>query len=230
MAERDLRYRVLRRFRGLRRFGVTPRLIPEGFAGVIAIGHRDYVGGMWEEMGRLQFDFLVGHGLQPEHVLLDIACGSLRGGVHFIRYLDPGNYLGIEKEGALIRRALAKELPREVPEEKRPEFVVSGAFEFERFSKQADFSLAQSLFTHLNEADLDLCLSKLRASVAPGHQLFGTFAPGGRTSEGRSHARASFFYAPAELEAIGERNGFNCYYIGDWGHPRSQMMMQFTAL
>jgi hypothetical protein len=229
MAERDLRYRVLRRFRGLRRIGVTPRLIPEGVAGVVAIGHRDYVGGMWETMGRLQFDFMVDHGLEREHTLLDIACGSLRGGVHFIRYLDPGNYLGIEKEGALIKRALAKELPREVREEKRPELVVSGAFEFERFSKQADFSLAQSLFTHLNEEDLDLCLQKLRDNVAPGHQLFATFAPGERKNEGRSHARASFFYTPAQLEEIGARNGFEPHYIGDWGHPRSQMMMQLTA-
>jgi len=229
MADRDLRYRVMRRFRGLRRFGVTPRLIPEGAAGVIAIGHRDYVGGMWDTMGRLQFDFLVERGLEPRHTLLDIACGSLRGGVHFIRYLDPGNYLGIEKEGALIKRALAKELPREVREEKRPELVVSGTFEFERFSKQADFSLAQSLFTHLNENDLDLCLGKLRENVASGHQLFATFAPGSHTNEGRSHARASFFYPPAQLEEIGERNGFAPHYIGGWGHPRNQMMMQLTA-
>ncbi len=229
MAERDLRYRVLRRFRGLRRFGVTPRLIPEGVAGVLAIGHRDYVGGLWEEMGQLQFDFLVSHGLEPRHTLLDIACGSLRGGVHFIRYLDPGNYLGIEKEAALIKRALAKELPRQVREEKRPELVVSGTFEFERFSKQADFSLAQSLFTHLNEADIDRCLRNLRANVAAGHQLFATFAPGARTNEGRSHARGAFLYSPEELEAIGARNGFEPTYIGDWGHPRSQKMMQFTA-
>ena len=229
MADRDLRYRVMRRFRGLRRLGVTPRVIPEGRAGVIAIGHRDYVGGMWETMGRLQFDFLVERGLEPQHTLLDIACGSLRGGVHFIRYLDPGNYLGIEKEAALIRRGLAKELPREVREQKRPELVVSGTFEFERFSKRADFSLAQSLFTHLNEDDLELCLRKLHANVAAGHELFATFAPGARTNEGRSHARASFFYAPSRLEAIGERNGFAAHYIGEWGHPRNQMMMQFTA-
>jgi hypothetical protein len=229
MAERDLRYRVLRRFRGLRRLGVTPRMIPEGLAGVLAIGHRDYVGGLWEEMGQLQFDFLVSRGLRPEHVLLDIACGSLRGGVYFIRYLDPGNYLGIEKERALIRRALAKELSRDVQEQKRPEFVVSGTFEFERFSKRADYSLAQSLFTHLNAVDIERCLNNLRANVEVGHQLFATFAPGSHRNEARSHARASFFYAAEELEAIGERCGFSCDYVGDWGHPRNQMMMRFLA-
>lgn len=220
---------MLRRWLGLRRFGVTPRAIPEGVAGVIAIGHRDYVGGMWESIGRLQLDFLVEHGLEPRHTLLDIACGSLRGGVHLIPYLDPGNYLGIDKEAALIKRGLTRELPRAVREAKRPEFVVSGTFEFGRFSKPADFSLAQSLFTHLNERDLDLCMRALRANVAAGHQLFATFTPGAHTNEGRSHAHATFSYPPPRLEEIGERHGFRANYVGDWGHPRDQMMMQFTA-
>ncbi len=42
--------------------------------------HRDMVGGMWEEIGRLQFEFLRARGLKPSHRLLDIGCGSLRGG------------------------------------------------------------------------------------------------------------------------------------------------------
>ena len=43
-------------------------------------GHREFVGGIWEVMGKLQFDFLVKQGLRPNHVFLDIACGSLRAG------------------------------------------------------------------------------------------------------------------------------------------------------
>jgi hypothetical protein len=43
--------------------------------------HRDLVGGLWEELGRLQFEFLVGAGLRPEMRLLDIGCGCPRGGV-----------------------------------------------------------------------------------------------------------------------------------------------------
>jgi hypothetical protein len=116
-----------------------------------------------------------------------------------------------------------------VLEEKRPEVVVSGSFEFERFSKQADFSLAQSLFTHLNAADIERCLRNLGANVAEGHQLFATFAPGSRTNDGRSHACASFFYSAGELAAIGDLTGFDCNYVGDWGHPRNRMMMQFIA-
>lgn len=56
----------------------------------------DAVGGLWQQMGQLQFDFLVRQGLKPEHRLLDIGCGTLRGGRHFIRYLNPGNYTGMD--------------------------------------------------------------------------------------------------------------------------------------
>jgi hypothetical protein len=193
------------------------------------IGHRDYVGGMWDEIGQLQFDFLVSQGLTPEHVFLDVACGSLRGGVHFIDYLNPGKYLGIEKEKLLIKKGIENELAPGVLEAKRPEFVASGSFEFERFSKRADYSLAQSLFTHLNSDDLALCLSKLRANVNSGHELYATFGPGASDYAGRSHALGYFQYSPDQLSAIGLKNGWRSHYIGDWGHPRGQMMMQFVA-
>ena len=66
--------------------------------------HRQMVGGLWDEMGQLQFDFLVRQGLSPEHRLLDIACGCLRGGVHFVRYLQPGNYYGVDVNAPLLER------------------------------------------------------------------------------------------------------------------------------
>ena len=71
--------------------------------GVMVFGHRDYVGAHWEELGSLQFRFMVDQGLLPHHVLVDIACGSLRGGVHFIPYLDPGNYLACYNVGHTYR-------------------------------------------------------------------------------------------------------------------------------
>ena len=42
--------------------------------------HRDVVGGLWEEIGCLQLSVLKRIGLQKSHTLLDIGCGSLRGG------------------------------------------------------------------------------------------------------------------------------------------------------
>ena len=53
------------------------------------------IGGMWEEIGQLQFDYLRNDGLRPDHSMLDIGCGTLRGGRHFIAWLSPGKYTGL---------------------------------------------------------------------------------------------------------------------------------------
>lgn len=122
-----------------RRYRAPPRVEAAGEEAVEKLGHRNYVGGMWEEIGKLQFDFLVKQGLKPSHCFLDIGCGSFRGGIHFINYLDAGNYLGIDKEKALIDLGIEKELGNTVYEKKKPEVVVSDNFTFERFLKSRNF-------------------------------------------------------------------------------------------
>jgi hypothetical protein len=192
------------------------------------MGHREYVGGMWEEIGRLQFDFLVRQGLKPTHCFLDIACGCLRGGVNFIKYLEPGNYLGIEKEGSLIDIGINSELGKEMYEQKKPELVVSGAFEFHKFSKRPNFSLAQSLFSHLSEKDICLCLKNLGQFVGAGHIFFATFLEGDSAGNPTdSHSLKGFEYTRAAMEDFGASNGWKSAYIGDWNHPRNQKMMKY---
>ena len=192
--------------------------------------HRAYVGGKWDEIGRLQLDFMIARGLRPEDVFLDVACGSLRGGVHFIKYLDPGNYLGIDKERTLVRRGASRELPRAVRKQKHPEFVISDAFEFERFSKRPQFSLAQSLFTHLVPEQIERCLANLLGFVPAGHDFYATFYPGeSAANPASSDDFKRFAYSREELSALAQRTGWNSDYIGDWGHPRGQLMMRFSA-
>ena len=198
--------------------------------GILVFGHRDYVGALWDEMGALQFQFMVDNGLLPRHTLLDIACGSLRGGVHFIPYLDPGNYLGIEKERNLIRLGVKKELSAAVVSDKRPAFVVSDSFEFERFSKRPDYAIAQSLFTHLPPPMIVDCLTKLR-HFAPECRLFATFS---ETDTAVANPETpldnvGFLYTRAEMEHFALQAGWGFRYIGDWGHPRNQVMTEFFS-
>src|SRR3954453_12915254 len=78
---------------------------------VVAAGrHREVGGGEWETIGRLQFEFLQREGLEPRHHLLDVGCGSLRGGVHFVRYLDPQHYFGIDMNESLLTAGYEIEL------------------------------------------------------------------------------------------------------------------------
>jgi hypothetical protein len=218
------------RFRA--RFLAWRRRKPQGHRGIRKLGHREYVGGLWDEMGRLQFDFLVAQGLKPSDVLLDIGCGSLRGGVQFIRYLDPGNYLGMEKKTELIRLGVSEELGTELYQARGPELIASGRFEFNRFSKVPTYALAQSLFSHLIAADIDRCMDRLWSFVHPGCRFFATFLETDspvKPNPRRSHDHSQFHYSRDEILDFGERSGWHARYIGEWGHPRGQIMVEYVA-
>ncbi|MCC6946958.1 MAG: class I SAM-dependent methyltransferase [Bradyrhizobiaceae bacterium] len=102
------------------------------------------IGGMWEEVGKLQFDYLVGKGLKPHHRLLDIGCGTLRGGRLFIRYLDVGGYTGLELSPAALDYARGL-VQTENLSDRRPRLVLNKEkdLRFAPFSGETfDFLLA----------------------------------------------------------------------------------------
>ena len=135
------------------------------------------IGGRWEEMGELQFRFLVEHGLRPAHTMLDIGCGTLRGGRHFIRYLDEGHYTGIDlSEKALtFGRDL---LIKENLVDKRPTLLVNEEqhLRFTAFADQTfDVILAQSVFSHLPKDYIDECFAHLKTIMRADSTFFFTF-------------------------------------------------------
>lgn len=207
------------------------RPLPEENGHLQKTGHREFVGGAWDKMALLQFDFMVAQGLKPNHIFLDIACGALRGGRLFIPYLNPGNYLGIDKHGELIEAGVSREIPVEVVAAKRPELLVSESFEFGRFSKKPDFCLAQSLFSHVSPGDIKLCLTNLAADAAVGCRFFATFfeTPVPIPQIARSHSNRRFSYTRGQMAGFGTHTGWRPNYIGDWGHP-TQRMMEFALL
>jgi hypothetical protein len=218
------------RVRKLLRKAAPFALLPaEGDRGIAERGHRNYVGGRWDEIGQLQFDFLVSKGLTPDSYLLDIACGSLRLGVKAIPYLAAFHYLGIEKESGLVRVGLDEELNAQVREEKDPQFVISDSFEFDKFGQKADFAIAQSLFTHLPAPLVDLCFERLLPWLGANGVFYATFHETQREIRNprKPHAHGYFAYTETQMLGFGERSGFTSNYIGDWGHPVGQMMVEY---
>lgn len=199
--------------------------------------HRAYIGGMWKEMGELQFDFLVKQGLQPSNSLIDIGCGSLRGGLLFIEYLDNFQYFGTDINPTLIQLGIEKELNHKLKRKiNEDSFIVSDDFNFNFKVENFDFGVAISLFTHLSQPKIVDCLKKLRPKFLDGClfatffiNLYGNDVLSLRQKDGIvSHSdRDPFHYTVQQIENMAEQSGWKMRIIEDFEHPRNQKMVKF---
>lgn len=210
------------------------------FKQVEAGNHRQIIGGLWDELGSLQLDVLKSQGMKPHHLLLDIGCGCLRGGTKFADYLDSNNYYGIDLSKDLIEAGYERELTAEVRKKlPRSNLVVTGDFDIP-FEVGFDYVIAQSVFTHLPLNDLKHCLFKLQKAMKPGAGFFVSFfhapdlqswagalhhTPGGITS---FPAINPFHYLESQIKDCATGLSFEFELVGDWGHPRNQMLAKFV--
>jgi SAM-dependent methyltransferase len=201
--------------------------------------HRFAVGDKWDQLGRLQFDFLVEQGLEPRHYLLDVGCGSLRGGVHFIAYLDEGHYYGVDRHAGLLQQGREIELARSGLTAKQPTLVKTGSFDFGLLGRHFDYAIAQSLFSHLSINEILRCLANIEVALEPGGKFFATFF---ETARGKhdfdnivqvpgcvSHLdHDPFHYHRDTFRWMCEGLELDPEYLGNWDHPGNQKMMVFT--
>jgi cyclopropane fatty-acyl-phospholipid synthase-like methyltransferase len=201
--------------------------------------HRAFIGGLWEEIGRLQFEFLKARGLKPAHKLLDIGCGCLRGGIHFISYLEEGNYYGLDVNRSLIEAGLLEAREAGLLESKKPNLVVDDQFRLGVFGEMFDFMLSLSLFTHLPMNIIVRCLSEAKKCLKPGGVYFSTFfqAPSAAYLDELEQYPAvitkydsdPYHYSIEELLWMASISGLEVEFIGDWGHPKNQKMAAFSV-
>ena len=83
--------------------------------------------GYWDKLQAYQLNLLVSNGLKPHHKLLDIGCGPLQGGLAYIKYLDKGNYFGIDKNTKAVTIGKTQVRKNKL-EDKNPFLSVSDTF------------------------------------------------------------------------------------------------------
>jgi cyclopropane fatty-acyl-phospholipid synthase-like methyltransferase len=181
---------------------------------------------MWDVIGPLQFEYLRDHGLAPNHRMLDIGCGTLRGGRHFIRYLETGCYTGFDISSEAI--ALAKRLVvDEGLVDRRPQLVVTQpALDFAEFAAERyDVLLAQSVFTHLPAENIAECFAHVGTVLADGGMFWFTF------HEAETATRETwkdFRYPFSFFTEHASHHGFRVELMSDYSHPRNQKLARLT--
>lgn len=182
------------------------------------------IGGMWDEIGELQFEFMLANGLEPKHTLLDFGCGTLRGGLRFIRYLDPGNYSGIDIS-EMVLDAARRRVAENGLEDKKPNIILNAnpdAVFACVAGNQYDFVLAQSVLTHLPSEFVETIFMELKDVLKADGRFFFTYW------RGKKYDRVGvkdFYYSFGMLADIAGKHGFSLEdHESRYAHPRGQSM------
>lgn len=211
---------------------------------VAAGRHREAVGGLWDELGRLQLQFLRSKGLVPSSRLLDVGCGSLRLGRLAVDYLDAGRYFGIDLSDALIQAGYQRELTdaqrARLP---RSHLVATGEFDLSMLPGEFDVAIAQSVFTHLPLNHIRRCVARVVERLRPGGAFFASawlvprdwpltvpYTQAG-VIEGAPIVTRDiadpYHYRMEDFIRVACDAGAEVHLVGDWGHPRSMPMLAF---
>jgi hypothetical protein len=161
-------------------------------------------------------------GLREFHYLLDIGCGSLRGGKLFIPYLLPAHYFGIEPEEWLIEEAINKECGADLTRLKAPTFSNDDNFSCTTFDRKFDFILAHSIFSHASRAQIQRCISQASECMQPTSVFVATFVEGEKDYSGTTWVYPECVtYTMACMTELAEESGLALKPV-DWPHPNRQ--------
>ena len=186
----------------------------------------DLVGGIPEVMGPWQLELLRANGLNERSTIVDIGCGTLRGGLHFIRYLESGRYIGVDPLEELVEEGeklvTEAELTNKAP-------ILGGMEQLSSLTpRSADFVLTQSVLNHLRAEQIEDVVARVNAVLSDT----GTWLSTGRLStdveivdEGDPHPtrpdeRLDSVIGRAWFERILSNYGLEMELVDDHPHPR----------
>ena len=134
---------------------------------------------LWRMKREFQIDFLRRAGLAPSARLLDLGCGTLRGGLPLIAFLEPGHYTGVDVRAEVLVEARA-ELREAVLEHKAPELVHARDLGALTLAARFDVIWAFSVLIHLDDAVLEDALAFVARQLARGGAFYANVRTQGR--------------------------------------------------
>ncbi|KAM7476934.1 hypothetical protein LguiB_024177 [Lonicera macranthoides] len=131
--------------------------------------HHSNYGEPWAG-GRDVYEFLAESiHLSPNSRVLEIGCGTLRVGLHFIRYLNPEHFHCLERDELSLMAAFRYELPSQGLLHKRPLIVRGEDMNFTKFGSDVTYDLiyASAVFLHMPDKLVWVGLGRLAGKLKP---------------------------------------------------------------
>lgn len=175
-----------------------------------------------EPRARRLRDALVAIGLQPPHRLVDFGCGSLWIGEHFMRFLEPGNYIGLDVVDRYYLERLPL-LPAGLVEEKRPHLaVISPPALAEVAARRPDFLIATAVLLHVRPRDLRSFLADVLAAGGPETRILIEQRWTRRT---RSIDGSKWAHGHRHLRRVADKLGCEVLWPRAPGHPLKEVRL-----
>jgi hypothetical protein len=174
--------------------------------------------GCWKR-GIGTFGFLRSLGIDPTQRCLDYGCGSLRIGMHFIDYLEPGNYWGVDVTDRFYEDGRALLNP-EFTRDKAPRFgVISDAtLEAVRHWKP-DIVFSVSVLMHVPPAEVDRYFQRILGMLNGGAKAIILFD---RTARNKRIAPLAWGYTECFLRErilhLDPQAEISCRFYENIGH------------
>ncbi|WP_417237095.1 MULTISPECIES: methyltransferase [Flavobacteriaceae] len=119
---------------------------------------------VWKQAREFQFQFLLTQGLKKTDTLMDIGCGTLRGGIPMITYLDSGNYYGLDVRKEVLVEG-RKEIKNAKLENKEPNLILYNHFSEVKLDVKFNIMFAFSVLIHFDDIIAEKCFEFVSNSL-----------------------------------------------------------------
>ncbi len=181
----------------------------------------------WRALGRRQFRFLREHGLERHHRMLEIGCGNLRAGWRFIRYLDAGNYTGIDISPDILLAARTTIVERGLQDKRPVTMLVDGTGLDSLPAGYYDVLHAHSVFSHTPLEVVEGYLAGAARVLADDG--FFDFTYNRTDGDTWDFLEEDYYYSTEHLIDVAAKHGFDATPMTGWEHKQDKLRLTRTA-
>jgi SAM-dependent methyltransferase len=138
---------------------------------------------LWEMKRAFQFEYLQRAGLERGQWLLDLGCGTLRGGLPLIEFLDTGHYTGVDVRAEVLDEA-RQELAQAGLAHKTPVLLHAGDLRGLELATRFDVIWAFSVLIHMDDEALEQALGFVARHLLPHGSFHGNVLLAGESGAG----------------------------------------------
>ncbi|HWE18518.1 MAG TPA: class I SAM-dependent methyltransferase [Hyphomicrobiaceae bacterium] len=175
------------------------------------------------ELGGASFKRLLKYGITPQDVFVDYGCGTLRMGVHAIRFLERGRYWGFDIDQALLdegARLIGPEMENKAPNLR----VISAAAVREAAQAKPAFLFSLKVLIHVHPDELDEFFGNILTIIGTSGRAILT----GKWSSGEpfQFARQSWAHSLERLTESVARHGGQLIVLKQDDSPRTDIVAE----